>query len=55
MLMGVVALVASALYFLDVWGVVAVDEAVALVTVWVALALVGLLRAVLRLRDRLSG
>ena len=55
MLMGVVALVASALYFLDLGDVVQVDEVVALVTLWIALAVVGLLRAALRLKERLSG
>lgn len=55
MLMGVVALVASALSFLDLGGVVDVDEVVAAVTLWIALAAVGLLRAVLRLTARASG
>lgn len=55
MLMGVVALVVSALYFLDLSGVVQVDEVVTVVTLWIALAAVGLLRAGLRLRERLSG
>ena len=55
MVVGVVALVASVLYFLDLAEVVQVDEVVAGVTLWVALAVVGLLRAGLRLRERLSG
>jgi hypothetical protein len=55
MVMGVIALVASALYFLDLADVVQVDEVVALVTLWVAVSLVGLARALVRLRHRLSG
>ncbi|MFN2536610.1 MAG: hypothetical protein ABR549_00480 [Mycobacteriales bacterium] len=54
MLMGVVALIASGLYFLDLAGGVEVDELVTLVSLWVGLALVGLVRSVLRLRQRLT-
>lgn len=55
LLMGVVALVASGLYFLDLADVVQVDGVIALVTLWVALSAVWVLRAALRLRERLSG
>jgi hypothetical protein len=53
MLMGVVALIASGLYFLDLAGAVHVDELVTVVSLWVGLALVGLYRSGLRLRERL--
>jgi hypothetical protein len=52
MLAGVVALIASGLYFLDLSGAADVDAVVAVVAMWVGLALVGVVRGVLRLRDR---
>ncbi|MCU1601915.1 MAG: hypothetical protein JWO22_2624 [Frankiales bacterium] len=55
LVMGVVALVASGLYFADLSGTVEVDEVVAAVTLWVALAGVLLVRSAVRLRQRLSG
>ena len=55
LLVGVVALVVSGLYFLDLAGAVEVDEVVAAVTLWVALSLVWVVRTGLRLRERLSG
>lgn len=54
MLMGVVALICSGLYFLDLSGAIDVDEVVLLVSIWVGLALVGLVRSGLRLQHRLS-
>ena len=55
LLMGVVALVASGLYFLDLADVVHVDEVVVAVSLWVALSAVWVLQAGLTLRRRLSG
>ena len=49
--MGVLALVLSGLYFLDLSGAVAVDGTVTVVAVWVGLAGVGLVRSALRLRQ----
>jgi len=54
MLMGVVALVASGLYFLDLSGAVEVDEVTTAVSLWVGLALVMVVRSGLRLRERLA-
>jgi hypothetical protein len=54
MLMGVVALICSGLYFLNLAGAVEVDEVVTVVSLWVGLALVGLVRSGLRLQHRLS-
>jgi hypothetical protein len=53
--MGVVALVASGLYFLDLADVVHVDEVVVAVSLWVALSAVWVQQAGLTLRRRLSG
>ena len=55
LVMGVVALLLSGLYFLDLAGTVAVSGTVTLVTVWIGLAGVMLLRSAVRLRQRLSG
>ena len=55
LVMGVIALVAAGLYFADLSGAVQVDEVVAGVTLWVALAVALLVRSVVRLRQRLSG
>jgi len=52
MLMGVVALIASGLYFLDLSGTVQVDEVVTAVSLWVGLGLVMVVRSGLRLRER---
>ncbi len=54
MLMGVVALIASGLYFLDLAGAVEVDEVVTFVSLWVGLGLVLLVRSGLRLREHLA-
>ena len=54
LLMGVVALALSGLYFLDLAGAVAVDGTVTLVTVWIGLASVMVLRSAGKLRERLS-
>ena len=54
MLMGVVAVISSTLYFLDLAGAVEVDELVTAVSLWVGLGLVLLVRSGLRLRDRLA-
>jgi hypothetical protein len=55
LVMGVLALVAAGLYFVDLSGAAQVDEVVAGVTLWVALAAVLLVRSAVRLRQRLSG
>ena len=55
MLMGVVALALSGLYFLDLAGTVAVDGTVTLVTVWIGLGGVMVARSFVKLRQRLSG
>jgi multidrug transporter EmrE-like cation transporter len=54
MLMGVVALIASGLYFLDLSGAVEVDEVVTAVSLWVGLGLVMVVRTGLRLRERVA-
>jgi hypothetical protein len=54
MIAGVLALIGSGLFFLDRAGAVEVDEVVAVVSLWVGLALVGLVRSGLKLRERLS-
>ena len=54
MIAGVLALTGSGLFFLDRSGAVDVDEVVAVVSLWVGLALVGLVRSGLRLQQRLS-
>lgn len=51
-LAGVVALIASGLYFLDLSGAARVDALVAVVALWVGAALVAAVRAALTLRDR---
>jgi hypothetical protein len=55
LVMGVLALVAAGLYFVDLSGAAQVDEVVAGVTLWVVLAAVLLVRSAVRLRQRLSG
>lgn len=54
LVMGVIALVASGLYFVDLSGAADVDEVVAVVTLWVAIAVVLLVRSAVRLRQRLD-
>lgn len=54
MFMGVVALIASGLYFLDLAGAVEVDELVVVVSLWIGLAAVALVRSGLKLQHRLS-
>lgn len=54
MIAGVLALIGSGLFFLDRSGAVEVDEIVAVASLWVGLALVGLVRSGMRLRHRLS-
>jgi hypothetical protein len=54
MLMGVVALIASGLYFLDLSGAVEVDEVIVAVSLWVGLGLVMVVRSLLRLQHRFS-
>jgi hypothetical protein len=53
MLVGVVALISSGLFFLNRSDAVHVDEVVAIASIWVGLAAVGLVRAALRLRTRM--
>jgi hypothetical protein len=50
MLVGVVALISSGLFFLDRSGAVQVDEVITVASIWVGLAVVWLGRAALRLR-----
>jgi hypothetical protein len=54
MLMGVVAMIASGLYFLDLTGAVEVDELITAVSLWVGLGLVLLVRSGLRLKEHLA-
>ena len=54
MFMGVVALIASGLYFLDLAGAVEVDELVVAVSLWVGLAAVALVRSGIKLQKRIS-
>lgn len=55
LVMGVLALLLSGLYFLDLAGAVTVSGVVVLVTVWTGLAAVLLARSAVRLRQRRSG
>ena len=54
MFMGVVALIASGLYFLDLAGAVDVDELVIAVSLWIGVAAVALVRSGIKLQQRLS-
>jgi uncharacterized membrane protein len=55
LLAGVTAVVAAGLTLLSQAGAADIDEAVAVASIWIALALVGVLRAGVRLTRRLRG
>jgi hypothetical protein len=53
LLVGVVALIGAGLTLLDAAGAVQVDEVVTVTSLWIGLAVVGLVRSAVRLQQRL--